>query len=40
MTKVLGFILLKPEATGDFSAHGDIHSVSIKVDETVFGLKV
>jgi len=33
MTKVLGFILLKPETTGEFSAHGDIHSISIKVDK-------
>jgi hypothetical protein len=32
-TKVIEFVWLKPETFGEFSAHGDIHSVSTKVKE-------
>jgi hypothetical protein len=33
MTKSIGFVWLKPEATGEFCAHGDTYSVSTEVEE-------
>jgi len=35
MTKVIGFISLKPGAIGEFSVHSDMYSVCTEVDEFI-----